>query len=135
MAVLSFNELGVSLAVIRWRDDPATIAPTINTIAVASSALLTVAVFVGAPWISATLGDVRAAPVVQVISVSILLNGLVATSAAVMQREFMQKQRTIADQVNTWLGAGLSLLLVLLGWGAMSLAVGRLVASRRLRRS
>lgn len=129
MAVLSFNELGVSLAVIRWRDEPATIAPTINTIAVASSALLTAAVFVGAPWISAMLGDMRAAPVVQVISVSILLNGLVATSAAVMQREFLQKQRTIADQVNTWLGAGLSLLLVLLGWGAMSLAVGRLIAA------
>ncbi len=128
-AVLSFNELGVSLAIIRWRDDPATIAPTINTIAVASSALLTAAVLVGAPWISAMLGDVRAAPVVQVIAISILLNGLVATSAAAMQREFLQKQRTIADQINTWLGAGLSLLLVLLGWGAMSLAVGRLVAA------
>lgn len=129
LAVLSFNELGVSLAVIRWRDAPATIAPTINTIAVGSSAMLTAAVIFGAPWISALLGDVRAAPVVQVIAVSILLNGLVATSAAVMQREFMQKQRTIADQVNTWLGAGLSLLFVFLGWGAMSLAVGRLIAS------
>lgn len=129
MAVLSFNELGVSLAVIRWRDDPAAIAPTINTVAVASSAVLTAAVFFGAPWISAALGDVRATPVVQVISVSILLNGLVATPAAVMQREFMQKQRTIADQVNTWLGAGLSVLLVLVGWGAMSLAIGRLIAS------
>src|SRR6478752_5272258 len=32
LAVLSFNELGVSLAVIRWRDDPRTVAPTINTI-------------------------------------------------------------------------------------------------------
>lgn len=129
MAVLSFNELGVSLAVVRWRDDPASIAPTINTVAVASSALLTAAVFFGAPWISAALGDVRAAPVVQVISISILLNGLVATPAAVMQREFLQKQRTIADQVNTWLGAGLSLLFVILGLGAMSLAIGRLVAS------
>ncbi|GEK86262.1 oligosaccharide flippase family protein [Microbacterium aerolatum] len=129
MAVLSFNELGVSLAVIRWRDAPAVIAPTINTIAVANSAILTAAVFFGAPWISAMLGDVRAAPVVQVIAISILLNGIVATSAAVMQREFMQKQRTIADQANTWLGAGLSLLFVLFGWGAMSLAIGRLIAS------
>ncbi|MBO1769115.1 oligosaccharide flippase family protein [Agrococcus sp. TF02-05] len=129
MAVLSFNELGVSLAVIRWRDDPATIAPTVNTIAAVSSALLTAVVLFGAPWLSAMLGDGRAAPVVQVISLSIVLNGLVATSAAVMQREFLQRQRTIADQINTWLGAGLSLLLVLLGWGAMGLAVGRLIAS------
>lgn len=129
LAILSFNELGVSLAVIRWRDPPALIAPTINTVSVASSALLTVLVIVGAPWISTALGDVRATPVVQVLAVSILLNGLVATPAAILQREFMQKERTIADQVNTWLGAGLSLVLALLGWGAMSLAVGRLVAS------
>ncbi|WP_347344575.1 lipopolysaccharide biosynthesis protein [Microbacterium sp.] len=129
LAILSFNELGVSLAVIRWRDAPATIAPTINTITVASSALLTAAMFFGAPWISTMLGDVRATSVVQVLSISILLNGLVATPAAILQREFMQKQRTIADQVHTWLGAGISLLLALLGWGAMSLAIGRLVAS------
>ncbi|WP_375386212.1 lipopolysaccharide biosynthesis protein [uncultured Microbacterium sp.] len=128
-AVLSFNELGVSLAVIRWRDDPSTIAPTINTIAVGSSMILTVGMILTAPWISTALGDVQATPVVQVIALSILINGLVATPAAILQREFMQKQRTIADQVNTWLGAGLSLVFALLGWGAMSLAIGRLIAS------
>ena len=117
LAILSFNELGVSLAVIRWRDDPRVIAPTINTVAVASSAVLTAAVIIAAPQVSTMLGDVRATPVVRVMAISILLNGLVATSAAVLQREFMQKKRTIADQVNTWLGAGLSLVLALLGWG------------------
>ncbi len=129
LAILSFNELGVSLAIIRWRDDPAKMAPTINTISVASSLVLTVAIVLGAPAISTGLGDVRATPVVQVMALSVLLNGLVATPAAILQREFMQKQRTIADQTNTWLGAGLSLLLALSGWGAMSLAIGRLVAS------
>ncbi len=129
MAVLAFNELGVSLAIIRWRDNPATTAPTINTIATLSSLALTAMVMIAAPWISTTLGDVKATPVVQVMAISILVNGLVATPAAILQREFMQKQRTIADQVNTWLGAGLSLVLALLGWGAMSLAIGRLVAS------
>jgi PST family polysaccharide transporter len=129
LAILSFNELGVSLAVIRWRDEPASIAPTINTVATASSAVLTAVVIIWAPSISALLGDVRAAPVIQVMAFSIVLNGLVATSAAVLQREFKQKQRAIADQVNTWLGAGLSLALAVFGWGAMSLAIGRLVAS------
>ncbi|WP_153503489.1 oligosaccharide flippase family protein [Cumulibacter manganitolerans] len=129
LAILSFNELGVSLAIIRWRDDPATIAPTVNTVAALSSGLLTAAVMLAAPGIASLLGDPRATTVIRVLAVSILLDGLVATSAAVMQREFMQKQRTIADQVNTWLGAGLSLLLALLGWGAMSLAIGRLAGS------
>ena len=129
LAILSFNELGVSLAIVRWPDEPRGIAPTVNTIAVATSALLTGAMVVAAPWVSTALGDVRATPVVQVLAVSILINGLVATPAAMLQREFMSRQRMIADQLNSWLGAGVSLALALAGWGAMSLAAGRIVGS------
>lgn len=129
LAILSFNELGVSLAIVRWPEEPRGIAPTVNTIAVATSALLTAAMVAVAPWVSAALGDVRAAPVVQVLAVSILINGMVATPAAMLQREFMSRQRMIADQLNSWLGAGVSLVLALSGWGAMSLAAGRIVGS------
>lgn len=129
LAVLSFNELGVSLAIVRWPDDPADIAPTVNLISVISSALLTLGVVVSAPWVSTALGDVRATPVVQLMACAILINGLVATPAALLQREFMQRERTIADQVNAWLGAFVSLGLALMGWGAMSLAVGRIAGS------
>jgi len=129
LAVLSFNELGVSLAIVRWPDDPARIAPTVNTISVSSSALLTTLMIVCAPAISTALGDVSATPVVQVMALAILINGLVATPAALLQREFMQKHRAIADQTNAWLGAIVSLVLALLGMGAMSLAVGRLAGS------
>ncbi len=129
LAVLSFNELGVSLAIVRWPDDPARIAPTVNTISVTSSALLTVALVACAPAISTALGDAGATPVVQVMALAILINGLVATPAAMLQREFMQKRRAIADQTNAWLGAVVSLVLALVGMGAMSLAIGRLAGS------
>ncbi len=129
LAILSFNELGVSLAIVRWPDEPRDIAPTVNTIAVATSALLTGAIVLAAPWVSTTLGDVRATPVVRVLAVTVLINGLVATPAAMLQREFKSKQRMIADQLNSWLGAGVSLALALAGWGAMSLAAGRIVGS------
>lgn len=129
LAVLSFNELGVSLAIVRWEDEPASITPTVNTISVGSSALLTAAIVFGAPFISTALGDVRATPVVQVLGVSILINGLVAAPAALLQREFRQGRRMVADQVNTWLGALVSLGCALAGMGAMSLAVGRIAGS------
>ena len=35
-AALSFNELGVSLAIVRWPGDPEKIAPTVSTISIAS---------------------------------------------------------------------------------------------------
>src|SRR6478609_6390229 len=40
LGILSFNELGVSLAIVRWKDEPADIAPTVNTISVLSSLVL-----------------------------------------------------------------------------------------------
>jgi len=129
VAVLSFNELGVSLAIVRWREEPDAIAPTVNAISVAASALLTGLLVVTAPWISTALGDVRATPVVQVMAISILISGIVASPAAVLQRRFMQKERMIIDQVSSWLGAILSLVCALAGLGAMSLAIGRIGGS------
>jgi len=129
LAVLSFNELGVSLAIVRWVDDPKTIAPTVNTVSVVMSSLLVGAMWFVAPAVSSALGDVSATPVVRVMAVSILINGIVAGPAALLQRNFRQGRRMAIDQVNTWLGAGVSLTLALLGLGAMSLAIGRIVGS------
>ena len=126
MAVLSFNELGVSLAIVRWRDDPAEIAPTVNAISAGMSALLTVAMILVAPAFTAAMGDPSATLLVQLLSLVVLINGLVATPAALMQRLFRQDQRMIADQVNVWVGAFVSVALAISGMGAMSLVIGRL---------
>ena len=48
---------------------------------------------------------------------------------ALLQREFMQGRRMVIDQVNVWVGAVLSVSLVLTGMGAMSLAIGRLAGA------
>ncbi len=58
-----------------------------------------------------------------------MINGAVAAPAAVLQREFRQGRRMAIDQVNTWLGAIVSLGLALFGLGAMSLAIGRIAGS------
>ena len=56
MAVLSVNELGVSLAVVRWTGDVAAIAPTVATIALGSSILMYAVCFVAAPGLASGLG-------------------------------------------------------------------------------
>ena len=43
------------------------------------------------------------------MAVSILINGIVAAPAALLQRNFQQGRRMAIDQVNTWLGAVVSL--------------------------
>lgn len=129
LAVLSFNELGVSLAIVRWPTDPRTIAPTVATISVTTSAVITVAGVTAAPVFAAAMGSPAATPVVQVMMVAVLINGAAATPAALLQRRFMQSQRMVIDQVNVWLGAAASIALAALGMGAMSLAIGRIAGS------
>jgi len=129
MAVLSFNELGVSLAIVRWKGDPARIAPTVATVSLAASALFCAAAYSAAPAFAAAMGDPEAAGVVRVLILSVLINGAVAVPAALLQRNFQERTRLVIDQANVWLGAVLSLLLALTGFGAMGLALGRLVGS------
>ena len=100
-----------------------------TTISIAMSALLTGLAVLAAPWFATTMGDADAASVVRVMSWCVLINGVVAVPAAVMQRYFRQDQRMVADQTNTWVGAGVSIGLAVLGMGAMSLAVGRLAGA------
>lgn len=129
MAVLSFNELGVSLAIVRWPGDPAKIVPTVNTISVAASAVFCVGAMFAAPVFTAAMGDPDATQVVRVLILSVFINGVVASPAALLQRAFREKTRLGIDQVNVWVGAVLSLILAAAGMGAMALALGRVAGS------
>ena len=62
LAVLSFNELGVSLAIVRWQGDPSEIAPTVTTISCVSSLILYVGFFFGAPAFATAMGAPAADP-------------------------------------------------------------------------
>lgn len=128
-AVLSFNELGVSLSIVRWPGEPAEIAPTVTTISVASSAILYAGLFLGAPVFATAMGAPAATPVIRVLAFSVITDGIVSVPAALLQRYFRQGKKTIADQVHGWLGALVSVGLAWRGYGAMSLGVGQVVGS------
>ena len=123
LAVLSFNELGVSLAIVRWPGEPSEIAPTVATISCVSSVILFIGFYLGAPAFAGAMGAPAAAPVIRVLSTSILINCVVAVPAAMLQRHFRQDRKMIADQVHSWLFAGVAVGMAWAGYGAMSLAV------------
>lgn len=129
MAILSFNELGVSLAIVRWKGDPEHIGPTVASLSLASSTILAAAVYFAAPAFASAMGEPDAAPVVQVLGLTIIISGLVATPAAFMQRQFRQGTRLIIEQASVWTGAISSILLAVGGFGAMSLAIGRVAGA------
>ena len=109
--------------------DPAKIVPTVNTISVAGSTLFCTAAIVAAPAFTTAMGDPEATDVVRILILSVFVNGIVASPAALLQRDFREKERLGIDQANVWIGAVLSVGLALAGMGAMALAVGRLAGS------
>jgi PST family polysaccharide transporter len=127
--LLSFNELGVSLAIVRWQGEPSEIAPTVTTISLATSVLIYAGCFFGAPAFAHAMGAPSAANVVRVLALNVVVDGVVSTPVALMQRHFMQGKKMIADQVNGWLGAAVSVTFAVTGLGAMSLAIGRLTGA------
>ncbi len=129
LAVLSFNELGVSLAVVRWERDPRTVLGSVNAISTAGSLLLFAAMFVTAEPVARALGAPDAAGIIRLMSVSVVFSGMVAGPAALLQRQFRQRRRFVIDQCVTWSGTALSLGLALGGAGAWSLAWGRVAAT------
>lgn len=129
LAVLSFNELGVSLAIVRWPDDPGEIVPTVATISAISSVLLYVGTFFCAPSFAAAMGSPASTPVIRVMTLMIVTNGIASVPSAVLQRNFQQGHQMIADQVHGWLGVIISVVLALRGFGAMSLAIGQVCAA------
>jgi O-antigen/teichoic acid export membrane protein len=129
LAMLSLNDLSVSLAIVRWPGDPAEIAPTVTTIAVTGSVAMYAVCFFGAPRYAAAMGAPAASDVIRVLAINIVLDGLVCTPVGLLDRNFRQDRRMIADQVSGWLGALISVGLAWGGMGAMSLAVGRITGA------
>ena len=129
LAMLSLNDLSVSLAIVRWPGDPAEIAPTVTTLAVTGSLAMYAVCFFGAPAYASAMGAPAATAVVRVLTLSVVLDGLVCTPVGLLDRSFRQDRRMIADQVNGWLGALVSIALAWAGLGAMSLAVGRITGA------
>jgi O-antigen/teichoic acid export membrane protein len=126
VALLSFNDLAVSLAIVRWEGDPDEIAPTVATLSVAASLIIYAACYFIAPTFSWAMGAPQATEVIRVLSLNVIVDGLTAAPAAMLQRQFRQDRRMIADQVNSWLGAAVSIALAWQGFGPMSLALGRI---------
>ncbi|MCX5054087.1 MULTISPECIES: oligosaccharide flippase family protein [unclassified Streptomyces] len=124
LVLLSANELGVSLALVRWDGDPRRFAPTVLTLSTASSGLLYVALFVSAPTVAGLLDSPHASGVLRVMCLCLLIDGVAQVPAGFLTREFAQGRRMVIDALNFVLSTAVTLVLAFAGWGAMSFAWG-----------
>jgi PST family polysaccharide transporter len=129
--LLALNDVGVSFAIVRERDDEALAAllPTARTMTLAVSVVLYVLLFVSAPGIVALFHAPSGSPavgIIRLLGLQLVVDGWIAVPAALLSRDLRERKRALAE------GAGLSASLVVIfvlasrNAGAWSLAGGQL---------
>lgn len=125
--LLACADLGLSADLVRSRDWQRR-APTVALISLLTGGVLTAAMIAGAPALASSLGSDEAAPVIAVMSLALGIAAAGVVPFATIQREFQQSRYFLIVATSFLVGSGLTvLLIVVFGWGAMALAVGKLV--------
>ncbi|TFB91723.1 oligosaccharide flippase family protein [Cryobacterium sp. HLT2-28] len=127
--LLSMNELGVSVALVRHPGSVAALAPTVTTVAIGMSAVLFAASWFAAAPFSDAMGVPEATGVVRLMSAAVLIDGLAAVPVALLTRAFMQGRRTQIDLIAFAVGTPATILLAMAGYGAWSLAWGVVIGN------
>ncbi|HEY7174019.1 MAG TPA: oligosaccharide flippase family protein [Micromonosporaceae bacterium] len=123
--VINVSEVGVSAALVREVHRSREIAPTVATIALTTSALLTTLMVVVASPVSTALGSSAATSSVQVLSLTVLLAGAGAVPSALMTRDFRQKRMFAINAAFFVSSNALLVVLAMGGGGALALAWSR----------
>jgi O-antigen/teichoic acid export membrane protein len=126
--VLSMNEAGLSVAVIRWKEGVERVAPTAVTASFASSATWFALMFFGAPTIASLLGAPEATEAIRVLSFGVLLDGISTIPNALLMRAFQQRSRAVAQLLGFVIGTPIGIFLA--GkQGAIGLAIGLVISN------
>jgi O-antigen/teichoic acid export membrane protein len=127
--LLSANEMGVSLAIVRWDGDVRRFAPTVLTLSFANSFLLYVVLFLAAPYVAELLGSPDAAWMLRVLCFCVVIDGLACVPHGVITREFLQGRRMAIDFTVFLVSGVVTIVLAMAGTGAMAFAWGSLAGS------
>ena len=122
---VNVTELGATAALGRADRDPHEIAPTILTLGLATSAAITGAVVVLAPFLADVLGDPGAVGVIQILAITILLSGCSGVPAAMVWRNYLQRPRAFIETAGALLTLAVAIPLAQDGMGAYALVWSR----------
>lgn len=130
MAVMTIlvasNDLGIVLGVVRWPGDVDEAAPTANTVAIGSSVILAAIAIAFAGPFTDLMDSPESAPLLRVLALTLVLDGVVAVPTGLMIRAFRQDRLAKAELLSIPVGIGLSIGLALAGAGPWALVAGRL---------
>lgn len=125
--LMTLADFGLSTDLIRSKNH-AEKSPTVATLGLVMGTLLFILMWSSSQATANLLGSPEAGPVIALMSGSLLLAGLGVVPFAKLQRDFQQKKLFGISLLDFLVVNTLTIALVLLGWGVISLAIARLAA-------
>jgi O-antigen/teichoic acid export membrane protein len=133
LAVMAFamhvNDAGIIAACVQWRGRLEEMAPTGALIALLSSLFVYGVLWLSAPAIATLSGVPEATPLVRLLTLVIVVDGITAVRAAALLRRFEQDRLTKANIIGMLANVAVALPLAVTGSGAYSMATGQVAAS------
>lgn len=135
LALLAINifdrlkDLGVGTALVQHSGSWRRIAPTGATLTLVLALGFGLLCLVTAPWLAALLGNDALVPLIQALSVSMLLQGLAVFPDAALRRHLAFRERTLPELGGALVKAIVSIGMALAGAGAWSLVWGQVAAT------
>jgi O-antigen/teichoic acid export membrane protein len=127
--VMHVNDVGLIAATVQWRGRLEEMAPTATTLALAFSVTIYGLFWVFAPAFASLAGSPEAAPVVRLLTMVILVDGVTAVRAGSLLRTFQQHRITIANFLGLLVTAAVAISLAVHGVGALGFAGGQVAGA------
>lgn len=124
---MQVNDAGIIAACVQWRGKFEDMAATAATLALLSSVLVYGLLWVSAPAFAKFAGVPEATPVVRLLTLVVVVDGIAAVRAAALIRRFEQDRLTKANMVGMVVNAAVVLPMGFAGAGVYSLAAAQLI--------
>jgi O-antigen/teichoic acid export membrane protein len=127
--VMHVNDVGLIAATVQWRGRIEEMAPTATTLALTFSVVIYGLFFAFAPAFSGLAGNPDAAPIVRVLTLVMIVDGVTAVRAGYLVRTFQQHRITTGNLLGLIANATVAISLAVYGVGAMSFAAGQVTGA------
>ncbi len=124
--LMRINDVGLIAATVQWRGKLEDMAPTAAGMAAVFGVVLYGLFWWGAPAFASASGNPDAAPVVRLLALVIVIDGVTAVRSGALMRRFQQNKLTVANAAGLVVNAIVSISLAVSGAGAFSFAWGQL---------
>ncbi len=127
--LFGWNDLGMLLALVRWRGDLKAAARTAMTLSMLTSLGIYVVCFALAPAFAEFMDSPRSVGILRLIALTVVIDGFVAVPQGLLVRNFSQKRMAIIEFTAVPINVITTVVLAVLGFGPWALAIGQVAGN------